>query len=153
MNFKLVSILSESDRVETELEICRGAITQPSAPYLFASCCSAQTMSAREQLVLQRAWSHTPSGRLSPWMEAKAWGLREGWRDFHDGSEHGMLTWISKRVTKGGGDNPTVEAVRLLFEKISTAVYRGICTPALSQGGGAVDVQRWTAPGGAGLEP
>ena len=76
-------------------------------------------MSAREQSVLQRAWSQAPSGRLSPWMEAKAWGLREGWRDFHDGSEHGMLTWISKRVIKGGGGNPTVEAVRLLFEKIS----------------------------------
>ena len=48
-----------------------------------------------------------------------SWGLREGWRDFHDGSEHGMLTWISERVTKGSGGNPTVEAARLLFEKIS----------------------------------
>ena len=120
MNFKLVSIWSESDRIETELEIRRGPITQSNAPYLAASCCSAQTMSVREQSVLQRAWSQAPRGRLSPWMEAKAWGLREGWRDFHDGSEHGMLTWISKRVTKGGGDNPTVEAVRLLFEKISS---------------------------------
>ena len=46
--------------------------------------------------------------------------MREGWRDFHDGSEHGMLTWISKRVTKGGGGNPTVEAVWLLFEKTSS---------------------------------
>ena len=75
------------------------------------SCWSAQTMSLPEQSVLQRAWSQAPRGRLSPWMEAKAWGLREGWRDLHDGSEHGMLTWIAKRVTKGGGGNPTVESV------------------------------------------
>ena len=78
MNFKLVSIWSESDRIETELEIRRGPITQSNAQYLAASCCSAQTMSVREQSVLQRAWSQAPRGRLSPWMEAKAWGLREG---------------------------------------------------------------------------
>ena len=75
MNFKLVSIWSESDQIETELEFRRGAITQPNVPYLFASCCSAQTMSAREQSALQRAWSQAPRGHLSPWMEAKAWGL------------------------------------------------------------------------------
>ena len=74
MNFKLVSIWSDSDRIETELEIRRGPITQPNAPYLAASCCSAQTMSVREQSVLQCAWSQAPRGRLSPWMEAKAWG-------------------------------------------------------------------------------
>ena len=105
MNFNLVSIRSDSDRIETEVEICRGAIMQARAQSCCESCWSAQTMSPPEQSVLQRAWSQAPRGRLSPWMEAKAWGLREGWRDLHDGSEHGMLTWIAKRVTKGGGGN------------------------------------------------
>ena len=120
MNFNLVSIRSDSDRIETEVEICRGAIMQARAQSCCESCWLAQTMSPPEQSVLQRAWSQAPRGRLSPWMEAKAWGLREGWRDLHDGSEHGMLTWIAKRVTKGGGGNPTVESVRRLFEKISS---------------------------------
>ena len=71
MNFNLVSIRSDSDRIETEVEICRGAIMQARAQSCCESCWSAQTMSLPEQSVLQRAWSQAPRGRLSPWMEAK----------------------------------------------------------------------------------
>ena len=79
-NFKLVSMWSESDQIETELEIRRGPITQPNAPYLAASCsrCMQQgpkigttctpTCSGTTELVYGRA-AWTPS---ASWMSALA---------------------------------------------------------------------------------
>ena len=75
-------------------------------------------MASPGQAELARLWKHAPRGRMSPWTEALAWGLREGWRSTHKGSAYGMLPWVAGKLVLEGGGQPTEEAVRRLFAKI-----------------------------------
>ena len=54
---------------------------------------------------------------MSPWTEAKAWALREVWRESHQ-TDYGLLTYVAGKLKKKGGGKPTKEAVRRLFEKM-----------------------------------
>ena len=81
-------------------------------------------MASSGQAELARLWKHAPRGRMSPWTEALAWGLREGWRSSHQGSAYGMLPWVAGKLSLKGGGRPTEEAVRRLFAKIDVHINR-----------------------------
>ena len=54
--------------------------------------------------------------KLSPCGEAKAWALREAWRELKPDSDHGMYTFIAARVQTKGGDNVSRPAVMKFFK-------------------------------------
>ena len=63
-------------------------------------------MAGRGQEALREAWLGTQEGQLSALSQAKAWAMREVWRDDHT-TEYGMLVYISGKLQKGGGGKPT----------------------------------------------
>ena len=72
------------------------------------------TCSAKE--LLRRAWLEGRAGTLAASSEARAWALREAWRD-NGKPAYGMHTFIAERLTKVGGGRPTGEAVAKLLAK------------------------------------
>ena len=74
-------------------------------------------MGSSQQELLEEAWLGGRTGNLSALSEAKAWALRETWRESGK-SGYGMLTFISKRVKKIGGGCPSHSAISQLLEKI-----------------------------------
>jgi hypothetical protein len=74
-------------------------------------------MADSQQEVLRSAWLVGKTGCLPGREQAKAWALREVWRD--DGkAEYGMNKYIADKLTKQGGGSPERGAVRKFFEKI-----------------------------------
>ena len=72
-----------------------------------------------DQASLQRLWHAARDGNLTPWTQAKAWALREVWRDnAKTDSEYGLCTYVASKIVKKGGGHPTDAAVRKLFEKM-----------------------------------
>ena len=70
------------------------------------------------QELLRQAWLEGRAGCLAAREQAKAWALREVWKDSGKG-DHGMKTYIAGKLTKQGGRKPpTSEAIRQFFEKI-----------------------------------
>ena len=74
------------------------------------------------QAQLRQAWVGGVEGRLCGREQAKAWALREVWRD-EGKNDFGLLSFVARRVrkTKNGrpvGDHPSVASVKELFEKI-----------------------------------
>ncbi len=75
-------------------------------------------MDGGHQALLRRAWTEAREGNLSAVSQAKAWALREVWRDAGKG-EHGLKTYVAGKLQKAGGtDPPTSAAVHLLFQKM-----------------------------------
>ena len=74
-------------------------------------------MTESKQDLLRSAWLDGKDGGLSGREQAKAWALREVWRDAGKG-DHGMKTYIAEKLTKQGGGAPSSEAVRKFFEKV-----------------------------------
>ena len=77
-------------------------------------------MAAQE--ALQSAWLESAQGKLCGREQAKAWALREVWREEHEGS-YGMLTFIASRVQKtaGGsasGGHPSKGSLVEFFAKV-----------------------------------
>ena len=72
-------------------------------------------MAESGQDLLREAWLGTKHGSLSAREQAKAWALREIWRDA-DKPEHGMKTYIAGKLKKKGGGSPTAVAVQKFFE-------------------------------------
>ena len=70
-----------------------------------------------DRATLHSLWHHARKGTMSPWTEAKAWALREVWRESHQ-TDYGLLTYVAGKLKKKGGGKPTKEAVRRLFEKM-----------------------------------
>ena len=71
---------------------------------------------ADAQLRLRDAWLGGPEDRLCGREQAKAWALRECWREEHD-SDHGLCKFVATRVNKAkdglpNGGNPTGNAVK-----------------------------------------
>ena len=74
------------------------------------------------QELLRDAWLCGPDDRLCGREQAKAWALREYWREHHD-SEHGLFAFVASKVRKNkrgkpSGANPTGEAMKEFFRKI-----------------------------------
>ena len=79
-------------------------------------------MAADPQHVLQKAWLGGKDGSFGALAEARAWALREVWHE--DGKpEYGMLVFISARVTKVGGGNPSPAAMSLFFNRVDEDVH------------------------------
>lgn len=92
----------------------------------FGSSCSAQAgthlllvtpMADSQQGLLRSSWLVGKTGCLPGREQAKAWALREVWRDSGK-ADHGMQTYIAGKVTKQGGGSPLPNAIRLFFEKV-----------------------------------
>ena len=73
---------------------------------------------ASHQERLQQFWLGGRHGYLSPLSEARAWALREVWRD-DDKPEYGMLSYIAGKLKKvGGNESPTPQALGKFFTKL-----------------------------------
>ena len=71
---------------------------------------------AMDQESLRALWLHAPEGRLSPWEQAKALGLREASKELHGGKTN--LPWIAARVSKVGGGHPQKGSLREFFKLV-----------------------------------
>lgn len=74
------------------------------------------------QEAAQAAWLQGPEGKLCGREQAKAWALREVWKE-EGKSSYGMLQFVAKRVrkTKNGKPNgppPTVQSLSEFFDKV-----------------------------------
>ena len=74
-------------------------------------------MASEPQLLLQKAWLGGKDGCLGALAEARAWALREVWREGGK-SDYGMLVFVCARVTKVGGGNPSPTAVNGFFDRV-----------------------------------
>ena len=80
-------------------------------------------MAQASQEYLATVWS-TPrrAGCLSPWEEAKVYGLKEAWATMWPESDYGRNAWIADRVWVGEPPNkqhPSPQAVGKLLKKMS----------------------------------
>ena len=71
-----------------------------------------------DQDSLRSFWLHAQDGRLCPWEQAKALGLREASRELHKGKTN--LPWIAARVTKVGGGHPGKSALHEFFKLVDS---------------------------------
>jgi hypothetical protein len=74
-------------------------------------------MAEERQTLLREAWAGGKKGSLSALAEAKAWALREVWRQDRK-TEYGMLEFIRLRVRKVKGGNPSAPALYQFFERV-----------------------------------
>ena len=74
-------------------------------------------MDDSKQELLRSAWLEGKKGSLNGREQAKAWALRESWKDSGKG-EYGMNAYIAGKLLKQGGGSPGREALRRFFEKI-----------------------------------
>ena len=65
---------------------------------------------------LRDLWLTAPQGRLSPWEQAKALGLREASRVLHNGRAN--MPWIAERVAKVGGGHPNKSSLHEFFKLV-----------------------------------
>ena len=72
---------------------------------------------AQKQELLRTLWLEAKSGALTAREQAKAWALREAWRDSGK-TEHGMCTYIAGKLTKTDGAAPKSESVKKLLDKM-----------------------------------
>ena len=95
------------------------AMHPPIFQVLLVWCCVllGKRMAESKQDMLRSAWLDAKDGGLSGKEQAKAWALRETWRDAGK-ADHGMQTYIAGKLKKQGGGAPSSEAVRKFFEKI-----------------------------------
>ena len=78
-------------------------------------------MAASKQDLLRESWLGGREGYMSGREEAKAWALREAWRD-EGKSSYGMLVNIGGKVYKNGSkkkkEHPSPSALSQLFDRI-----------------------------------
>ncbi len=72
-------------------------------------------MAESKQDMLRSAWLDAKDNSLSGKEQAKAWALREIWRDAGK-ADHGMKSYIAGKLTKPGGGAPTSEAVSTSYD-------------------------------------
>ena len=77
------------------------------------------------QELLREAWVGGMVGCMSGQTQAKAWALREAWRDEHGDTTYGMLTHIASKLyvispPKAKKEHPTTSALTQFFQKIDS---------------------------------
>ena len=70
------------------------------------------------QRSMREMWLAGKQGGLSAREQAKAWALREVWKDTTTSTKYGMHTWIADMLVKVGGGKPTNVSVKDLLAKI-----------------------------------
>ncbi len=96
-----------------------------SALWAQATCCIASTfaslvakdMTDSRQDLLRSAWLDAKDGSLSGREQAKAWALREIWKDSGK-TDYGMKAFIAGKLKKKGGGPPSSEAMTQFFDKV-----------------------------------
>ena len=72
-------------------------------------------------------WKAARAGTLSPWSQAKAWGLKHAWELTHkDGTVHGHNTWTASHLYLEGGSTkkrPTGEAIGQLINQMTDSEW------------------------------
>ena len=94
---------------------CSSLLAQP--PETFRSSMSAD----ENQRQLSNLWKMGRDGSLSPWSQAKAWGLKHAWELTHEGGQtHGRNTWIAERLCLEGKPrrHPSAQAISQLMSKM-----------------------------------
>ena len=74
-----------------------------------------------DQQTLCQLWKRPrKDGCLSPWQQAKVFGLMEAWLEMHGDKNYGRAKWIAERVVAQGNESghASHEAVRRLVEKM-----------------------------------
>ena len=74
-----------------------------------------------EQRQLGQLWKKArKDGCMSPWQQARVFGLNEAWQEMYGETTYGKAKWISERVyVQGPGrKRPTPEAVTKLMNKM-----------------------------------
>ena len=74
-----------------------------------------------EQTELAQLWKKArKDGCMSPWQQAKVFGLKEAWQEMHGDKRYGLLSWICERVYVQGRPqkHPSEESVRQLLKKM-----------------------------------
>ena len=67
--------------------------------------------------MLRSAWLDAKDGSLSGREQAKAWALREIWKESGK-ADYGMETFIAGKLKKKGGGSPSSEAMTRFFDKV-----------------------------------
>ena len=67
-------------------------------------------------------WQNERVGRLTPWSQAKVWGLAQAWEVMHPGTTHGRNTWIRDQVyvvteDKRKKQHPSEQAIGQFLKK------------------------------------
>ena len=80
-------------------------------------------MTGSKQELLQEAWLGGRVGTMSAQTQARAWALREAWKDEHGDKTYGMLTHIASKVytitpPRAKKEHPATPALLQLFQKI-----------------------------------
>ena len=101
----------------------RGSIPAFFSPYRSFSVLWSARCADMRQGTLQELWHAAPPGRLSPWQQAFAMGLREASKEIYGG--HVCVTWIASklRTVNAAGDgysrqSPSPSAVSQLFDRV-----------------------------------
>ena len=84
-------------------------------------------MAVSTQEVLKEAWLGGVVGCMSGQMQAKAWALREAWKDQHGDKTYGMLTDIASKLyvigpPRARKEHPTVNAVMQFYQRVDSDV-------------------------------
>ena len=77
---------------------------------------------AQEQRQLGQAWKKARTdGCLSPWQQARVYGLHEAWSEIHPDTTYGKNTWIAQRVTLQGPGrkHPSGQAIGQLLKRMT----------------------------------
>ena len=72
---------------------------------------------ALSQDALRGLWRDGPEGKLSAMDQAKAWALREAWKELRP-TPYGMLVFVAKNVEKSGGGHPSTGSLMEFFAKV-----------------------------------
>jgi hypothetical protein len=54
------------------------------------------------QRALAQLWRQARDGILTPWTQAKAWALREVWKETHGDKTYGLLSHVASRLMQSG---------------------------------------------------
>jgi len=78
-------------------------------------------MASEDVPSLEKLWLGGREGNLAAWSEAKAWALREVWKETHKDSTHGLNTYVAGKLYKiGSREHPSSQAVGKLFAKMDS---------------------------------
>ena len=97
-------------------------LEQSNRQTLFRSGKSMADSFDEEQRQLAQLWKKArKDGCMTPWQQARAYGLNEAWTEMHGESTYGKQKWIADRVyVQGPGrKHPTPEAISQLIKKMT----------------------------------
>ena len=82
-------------------------------------------MTGSKQELLQEAWLGGRVGTMSAQTQARAWALREAWKDEHGDKTYGMLTHIASKLyvispPRAKKEHPSNAALCKFFQKVDS---------------------------------